>query len=26
LQVLAQIVGPQRLLAAMGMGEEVQRG
>jgi Uma2 family endonuclease len=26
LQVLAQVVGPQRLLAAMGMGEEVQRG
>jgi Uma2 family endonuclease len=26
LQVLAQVVGPQKLLAAMGMGEEVRRG
>jgi Uma2 family endonuclease len=25
LQVLAQVVGPQKLLAAMGMGEEVQQ-
>jgi hypothetical protein len=26
LQVLAQVVGPQKLLAAMGVGEETRRG